>query len=523
MFSVQLHRSVYFGALVLLAISLPFSVFTLSVAQITLMVNWLLEGEFRQKWNKVKQHPSIRIIAVLYLVHLLWMANSTDYSYGMFDLRIKLPMLVLPLVIGTSGLLSNSRLRILLNLFVAAIFMATLLCAYNITGYDTGFISTGNDFFPFVSHMRLSLMIVMSIFIVFWLVAQTRSKLSWAYIPLVVWFIFSLVLIKELTGIVIFIIISAFLMIWGIFYYKNFMLRWFLVVSVVTVMALTGSYVTHAYARFHTFDKVDAASLEKYTVNGNPYWHDPNGKLVENGHFVNLYVCESELRKSWNKRSKQSYDGSTLNGGQVKYCLRRYLTSKGLRKDSAGVSKLTDREVHFIEAGVANYIDTVKYGLYPKLYTAFWELYNYKNGANPTGYSISQRFEFLKTAFHIIQHNKWFGVGTGDVQDAFDKQYELDRSPLAMTSRLRAHNQLVTFMVTFGFVGFLLILCSLFLPPFFERKYTNYLFIIIFIIGLLSFLTEDTLETHQGISFFAFFYSLFLFYEHDKTRQHVET
>jgi len=516
MFSEQFHKSVFFWALVLLAISLPYSVFTLSVAQITLMVNWLLEGKFKQKYTLVRQHPSLWILTGFYFVHLLWMFNTSDYSWGIHDLKIKLPMLLLPLVIATSDPLNRRKLMGLLNLFVIAMIIASFISAYHIAGLKGNLVAAQEDFFPYVSHIRLSLMIVLSIFIMGWLLLNTQSIWKWLYLPLSIWLIVALLFIQELTGILIFIIVSAILLIWGAYRSRNFLLKWFLVVGFSAIVLLTVSYITHAYAKFHKLDNVDISSLEKFTAQGNPYFHDLNSKFIENGHYVNLYVCETELRKTWGSRSKLDYDYNTSKGGSIRACLLRYLTSKGLRKDSAGIDNLTDLEIKYIETGVTNYIDTVKYSFYPKVYVAMWELYNYKNGANPTGYSISQRIEFIKTAFHIIKKNVWFGVGTGDIPDAYAEQYVLDKSPLAKDNRLRTHNQLITFIVTFGIIGFLLILSSLVLPPFLERKYSNYLFIVILIIGFLSFLTEDTLETHQGVSFFAFFYSLFLFHKDDK-------
>jgi hypothetical protein len=52
-----------------------------------------------------------------------------------------------------------------------------------------------------------------------------------------------------------------------------------------------------------------------------------------------------------------------------------------------------------------------------------------------------------------------------------------------------------------------------------EKKYHDLFFMIFFIIGVLSFLNEDTLETHVGATFFAFFYALLLFGLKDVSRQ----
>ena len=44
-----------------------------------------------------------------------------------------------------------------------------------------------------------------------------------------------------------------------------------------------------------------------------------------------------------------------------------------------------------------------------------------------------------------------------------------------------------------------------------EEWFKNYLFTFSFFIAFLSMINEDTLETQAGATFFAYFYSLFLF------------
>ena len=124
MFPEPIHKSVYFGALILLAVSLPLSIFTLSTAEIALVVNWILEGKLKHKWDLIKQRPSLWFIFLFYAVHLLWMGNTTDLEWGLHDLKIKLPMLAIPLVIGTSEFINEKKLKIFLNFYLAAVLAA---------------------------------------------------------------------------------------------------------------------------------------------------------------------------------------------------------------------------------------------------------------------------------------------------------------------------------------------------------------------------------------------------------------
>ena len=107
------------------------------------------------------------------------------------------------------------------------------------------------------------------------------------------------------------------------------------------------------------------------------------------------------------------------------------------------------------------------------------------------------------------------GVGTGDVQDAFDFQYERDDSRLSSKYRLRAHNQYMTYAVTFGTIGVVFFLFFLGYPLLANKMYRDIFYLAFFSIIIFSMIAEDTLETQVGITFLAFFNTIFLLKEKD--------
>jgi O-antigen ligase len=129
--------------------------------------------------------------------------------------------------------------------------------------------------------------------------------------------------------------------------------------------------------------------------------------------------------------------------------------------------------------------------------------------ADPNGHSLLQRLEYWRTSLKIIQQNWLFGVGTGDLQMAFDEQYEQDNSKLNKENRLRAHNTYLTVWITFGVLSllFFFLIVKYFLAMI---KYENYLGLAFITIAIVTFFIEDTLETQTGVTFFSFFYGLFL-------------
>lgn len=145
-----------------------------------------------------------------------------------------------------------------------------------------------------------------------------------------------------------------------------------------------------------------------------------------------------------------------------------------------------------------------------------YELQSYQLNQDPNGKSIAQRFVYWNVAWDIFKTSPVVGIGTGDVEDAFNAYYSTHPNLLQKQYQHRAHNQYLTFLLTFGIVGLLLFIVIVFYPLIYKRKYLDYFYIIFFIAFLLSLFTEDTLETQAGVTFYAFFNSLFLFAKPDE-------
>ena len=181
--------------------------------------------------------------------------------------------------------------------------------------------------------------------------------------------------------------------------------------------------------------------------------------------------------------------------------LLRYLSSKGLRKDSIGVNQLSKEDVAAIERGVSNYYYVEHGGIDARLHKALWELKRKKEGQSPYNNSISMRFFFWENALEIIKDHFWLGTGTGDVQDEIKRQYEkskFDNYPKIW----RTHNQFLTVIISGGIFGFLLFMGSWVLL-YKKMPSANYLYHVGYLLVFMSMLWEDTLETQAGSSIVA--------------------
>lgn len=494
---------------------LPHSRLLLSMSEMGLVFFWFLEGNFKNKIQILKDRPEIIIFTSIFLLHIAGLFYTQNFSYAAKDLRVKLPLLLFPIVIGTSIKLTPKKIRLILTVFVISIIAKTLYgsaCLLGITGDE---ISEFQKLAGKFSHIRYALLLNIAAFsMLYYLVfSEIKEKLlnKILFIIAFLWLSFFIFLLHSVTGWVIWTVLFVFSFIKFAFLQKNKLLK--ILYSGFSFLVIIGItfYLAYSVFRFYKTDKINADKIEKFTKEGNRYKNNFNSEQKENGHFVYLYLCEKELKNEWNKRSNIDYDGKDKKDQLIKFTLFRYLTSKNLRKDKEGISKLTDSDIKNIENGMTNYIFSDKLAVYPKIYEFLWQINRYMSGGNPENQSVSQRLEFLKNGKEIIKRNFWTGVGTGDVKNEFKKQYELSNSRLSEKHRLRAHNQYVTIFIAFGIFGFIWFLAAYLYPGIKLKKFNNYLFLITFIIMTLSMFNEDTLETQMGATVFAFFLSFFLF------------
>lgn len=548
--SDKLLSNMYFWGLVLMITSLPLSRFMMSVAQFTLsgililqyinrenvksffsrnslFINllliipytlaWILESLFRifKEFFQKKNLPAI-IFMSLYFLHVMGLIFTIDFDYALKDLRIKLPLFVLPLILTVSKPIDWKEFRNLMLFFVAAVLAGTFVSTYILVSQD---VDNLRDISIFISHIRFSLLISIAIFTLAYFVTRKEEfsqSMRMAFIFLTLWLIFYLLLSASLTGLIVMLIAVS---VMGIHYTlkkKNLYSR---IATVVLILApiLLIVFLMGVVTDVYKIHRIDMNQLEQKTSLGNYYWHDTSNLQTENGYYVWLYVQMDELRDSWNDRSELDFDGKDHKGQNLKFTLIRYMTSKGLRKDAGGVNLLTDQDVALVESGEASAHYHERSVFYIRLYKIFWETQQYFRTGDPSGYSAMQRIEYWKTSFLIIRQHILIGVGTGDMNIAFERQYELMNSPLKPEFRWRSHNQFLSISVGFGLIGFIWFLVALIYPPLKLKRMNDYFFLFFFVIMIVSMISEDTIETQAGVTIFAFFTSLFLFGKKNKT------
>lgn len=509
----QTHRFIYLFCISLVAVSLPFSPFLLSLSQFILAGNWLLEGEFKRKIQTLKTRPSVLFILSFFLVHIMWLIPTNNWNYALHDLKIKLPFLVFPIIVGTSVPLSLKEFKLVLNLYLSSMVFATFVSAGIYFGLGPDQAADNRNSSLFISHIRFALMTVFAFSIaasVLFNLANLRLVSRYFYLVTFLWLLVHLFFIGAFTSLVIAVLLFPVILSYVLKKIQSQQFKRIILLLSVFSFAIVTAYIAISLMRYLERKENQFDLLPKQTINGNPYQYYAKENSFENGNRVWALICETELEQEWNKVSRLPYRGKDNKGQQLRATLVRYMASMDLPKDSLGISRLSPEDIRMVEEGHTNFIFKNKWSVYARLYELFWETENYLKGNNPSGHSFSQRIEMAKNGLHVSANHFWFGTGTGDVNEEVMKQYQKGNTLLDPRWWFGPHNQYITLFIAFGMVGIALLLLGFIAAIFFEKKNAGYLFVSFLLIVLLSMVSEDTFETQAGASFTAFFLSLLL-------------
>lgn len=532
----------YFVVLVLLAMSIPLSKYTMSVFQFMLIIVWFTDGfsgtvidrfyrkknifvasyntilytlrlaasNFVDKFGLFFKNRIAVVIASLFALHLIGLLHTSDFDYALKDLRTKLPIFVIPLVMSSMPALSMKQIKQLLVFYVLAVFVGTL---FSMNAFYKQEFDDIRNISIFISPIRFALNILFSFFIAGWFLLIEKEKRLWSiilWISLMIWLVAFLMILESGVG-----LLSLVFILTGITAYKALTIRPLkrrLAATLLMIAIPLSSYlyINSLVGQLTKSEPVVIEELDKLTSSGTPYLHDTISFGIEDGKYVGLYLAEPEIAAAWNNISQLDFYGKDHAGQLLKYTLIRYLTSKDLRKDAEGVAQLTKKDIRAVENGVAN----VNYLENPSIRTRISKIIlgyqQYNSLSDPNGSSLLQRIEYLKASAHIIKHNFWIGVGTGDLPMHFKKAYQEIETTLQEKWQWRSHNQYLSMLVGFGLFGLIWFLFVLLYPYFSSIDYRHFLYTIFMAILLLSMLTEDTIENQAGVTFFAFFNAFFL-------------
>jgi len=495
--------NLYFAGLALMAIGLPVSEFIMSISIMILALAWILDGPKKKQWSDFKKSKLAWSGVVLFLIPFVSLLWTSNYEYNLHDLRIKLPLLLVPFFVSSYAI-SKRQFYILLALLVGSTFVGSLIVFINYYVNLKGNIENIRDVSIFISHIRFSLIIDTCIFILLYAAFRWHNIYSIIALIFSSWFIYFIFFLGSGNGFIGLLSIFLFTVLVLLLKSSNKYLRYGIGVIFLTycgyIFALSySSYKSHFVVKDDPYNKQEI-------IKDNSYKSIPNDKQLENGFYIWRNIAYIELTREWKSLSSSEYKELDSKGQEIKGTLIRYLTSKGLPKDSIGIHQLTQQDIENIQKGNYHFEQDEWNNLKLRIDQFFYQIMSYQNEGNPGNKPFVQRIFYWKGALSIIEDNFFFGVG-GDIQDEFNKYFEIQANTMGIKYRLHSHNQYLTYFVVGGLFGFLLFLWAVFYPlVFYIRK--NLLLTLFQVVLLISFITEDTLETQPGVTMYVLFLAL---------------
>ena len=504
------HRKVYVFFISCLAASISLGKVPMSLSLIGLTLNWILEIGFQLKWKKIKDQKYLPIIfSGLFLIELFWLPISKDTTIGLNTLRIKLPLLLLPLIIGSCTSISKREWKIIITTFFIGILVSTIwvyLVSLEVlpTKKDSG---TVRDASIFMSHIRYSVLLSLSAVFVLGLAFKNliNKALALAFFLCLLFLIFKLATITAILGLsfALFFLFIAFL-----FSSKN-KNKILYVAGIASLFFLLGLYITATVNDFYHV-KNKKRSIQAYSIGGEKYQYDFKDITTENGFYLWENIAQKELERGWNKKRKINITSKDKKNQPIKATLYRFLTSKGLNKDSVGLSKLTQNEIQKIENGETS---SVRYNNFEKrIRSLLYQRESRKKSTDPNNQTINQRVVFWKAGIDIFLNQPALGHGPGGAKTQFKKYYKNRDTNLKKSNQLLAHNQFITQAINLGGLGALIWLFIMLYSFFKVEKETFLFFVPYLILMLFAFMSDDMLEVQAGVTIFSFFGTLLLFY-----------
>ena len=494
----------------------------ITIADVLLVVLWLAFGIIETKsikgipfqFSKFFTNKSSVIFSMIFVVCIVGLFYSSNTKTGTDELVCKLPLLIMPVVFSGFPKIKERTVNIIITTFCASLLYASIVVfiTYSHNPYDY------RQVYSHVNTTVLGFFLSFGIILLIYELFKYKKRLPFgaktAILVVILIFLAAILIKKSLTGITTLIITSIIV----IFTDKtliniNRKARTIAIITILLLLCGIPAYYIYAHNRYYSL-RADYTNLPEFTVNGNRYTHDIENSILEEGNYNLCYLCEKELAQEW------------LWWPENKDELIRYLNSINYTKDSAGVHKLTDKQIKDIKHGIAN-ANYTKLGFYPRFSEAFFCYETYKKTGCPTG-SILSRIAAWASGLSLIKEKPLFGYGTGEVVEIQrNRSFELypclevteANSHDAITYGILIHNQYLFFAIQSGIIGLTIIVICFILPGFIKKKNKSFLWKSLLTATLVVSFFEDILGRQTGVTMISTFYFIFLLIDEQPCEQ----
>jgi len=124
----KIGQRVFYGATLLLAFTIPLVKHAIPTILFIICVAWFFDGSLKQKLQNIIKNKSIMVFISLYLLYLIGLLYSDNMQYGIVDVVLKVPMLLMPLLfLSLQPKKESEFFQHILMAFISGSFIGTLI------------------------------------------------------------------------------------------------------------------------------------------------------------------------------------------------------------------------------------------------------------------------------------------------------------------------------------------------------------------------------------------------------------
>jgi hypothetical protein len=495
----------YKSGLLILGAGLAWGNFLMSAGTGILLLWLLLQGKSGLK--AFSGIPQAAYGAFLIFLLALLPALSHGFSSGVLqDLRIKLPLVLMPLV------MMHPR-RPEVKLPFVLFWLGLVVLAAFVTGQ---IMQIGNGFAefqfrklsPFISNVRMGTLSALTAVLLVFTAWPERFVYRAIKTLLIAGLVLYMLALQTFTGLGLFLFFVILLLLRFPGFSRLTRSRIFAGVLLSAVALLYGLRREWNWVRGDFPEHSAYMEFGTFSADGYPLKYPEPSVFTEreNGFAVWANIAPGSLNAHWESFSTLPLNGKTHNGHELYFTLVRYLSSKGLSKDLSGLKSLSADEIRAIENGTANVLQLRYPGIVFRTNQMFRFLQDYIHTGNPQHESLCIRLEIWRLHLRALTENIVSGYGPGGVEKRIGGMAEEWGSKLSSDYFwLQSHQQFLSAGLYYGIPG-LVLFCIAWIWMGWRK--TSGWQRLIWLFYTFAMLGEDVLHTQAGVTQLLFFFCL---------------
>ncbi len=121
----QFHSQAHYYLALMIALCMPLGRIT-PIFIILFLLNWLIEGDFKNKFQNILQNKFSLLFIAFFLMHVIGMVYTENIDSGLFDLQVKLSLVVFPFILASRPL-TKGQIRTVFWVFIAGGIICSLI------------------------------------------------------------------------------------------------------------------------------------------------------------------------------------------------------------------------------------------------------------------------------------------------------------------------------------------------------------------------------------------------------------